>query len=333
MNCDEALLAISAALDGELSPKERAALSDHLLACPECRELAADLRVLTESLEQSEQEPPAGLAESIRAAVAEEGRKAAPLPKKKRPPYWLTAAAMLALCVCLGGIGLFASGRMGTKGGSAADGAVPAPALFQAPPENKETRSGTGGAEGSDGSAGFCLPADSGDSEAPMEPGEPTEFQELVPEEAPLPMPSVAPDLDGTADGGKWEETAPGSIGSTSNGSVGAGNEKEAALTPEEALELVFEYLGGYEMYPEALRFSTAPDGGAQEIGYTLQTVETETVRSEYCLYLVRLSADGGSYEFHLYEDVTDKETGSGHTATANWIEVSVDGGQITSMF
>ena len=50
MNCDQALEAISAALDGELSAKERAQLEAHLAHCPSCAalfdELAGQSRLL-----------------------------------------------------------------------------------------------------------------------------------------------------------------------------------------------------------------------------------------------------------------------------------------------
>lgn len=319
MNCDEALLAISAALDGEISPRERAALSEHLLACAGCRELAADLRVLTEELERSDREPPEELAAAIRKAVAEEAK--APAPKKRRAPY-LRTVAVLALCVCLGGAGLFAAGRMGMKG---AAGGV-APANYQAAPESMEKSNRAAQEDCYDGAMeGDSAPA-GGEPDAPMASAVP-----MDPADAPLPMPSVAPSADSIANGGTdsdgLEETAPGMVGADS----GSGEEK-SSLTPEEALELVFVYIGGYEVYPEAVRYTAVVDG-AQMIGYSLQTVETETVRSEYCLHYVGLSSDGGSCQFHLYEDITDKADGSGHTATMNWIDVSVDSGQITPMF
>ena len=50
MNCDQALEAISAALDGELSAKERTLLDAHLADCPTCAalfdELAGQSRLL-----------------------------------------------------------------------------------------------------------------------------------------------------------------------------------------------------------------------------------------------------------------------------------------------
>ncbi|NTW53266.1 MAG: zf-HC2 domain-containing protein [Chlorobaculum sp.] len=37
MNCNKALVLMSAAIDGELSPKEEVELAEHLAECPECR--------------------------------------------------------------------------------------------------------------------------------------------------------------------------------------------------------------------------------------------------------------------------------------------------------
>ena len=37
MNCNKAMVLMSAAIDGELSPKEEEELAQHLAECPECR--------------------------------------------------------------------------------------------------------------------------------------------------------------------------------------------------------------------------------------------------------------------------------------------------------
>lgn len=144
MNCDQALEAISAALDGELSPGERAALSKHLLSCQSCRELAEDLRVLTDLLEDSDQAPPPELAPSVRKAVAGKETRSA----SRLRPYWRTAAAMLALCVCLGGVGmygLFLRGQSDGVDGTASGGSAPF--------SKADTDSGQGAPESVDGDA------------------------------------------------------------------------------------------------------------------------------------------------------------------------------------
>lgn len=314
MNCDEALLAISAALDGELLPAERAKLSEHLMSCEDCRELAEDLRVLTEELGRSDREVPQSLAESVRRAVAEEPQ-ASPATKKRRAPYLRAVAAMLALCAGLGGISLFASGRM--RGDSA--GGV-SPALFQAAPEN------AGGGPAAD------------------DEGEPAPMEAAQAPESPAPMPATAP--AGMAEDGDGNHKETRESGGYTSGSGPSSEQYEetcdksgcyaaaapgnstAALTPEEALELVFQHLGGREAYPEAEQLL---DGSTS--AYYLQTVETDQVSSAYYLDYYGLYEDGRSHWFRYYEDVTEKQTDiPGHEATLNWYTVSPDG-QVTAEF
>lgn len=329
MTCEEALLAISAALDGELPPGERAKLSEHLVQCESCRALAEDLRVLTDALEDSDREPPAELAASVRTAVARETRR-------KRPPYLRAVAAMLALCVGLGGIGLFVSSQNGKESVSGADRA--APALYQAAPApseamEKSAATDFGGlSDDADRAVGYSATGGSDPAEAPMAAEAP---MEAANEEDALPAPSSAPAVTG----GAWNSDGTNGAGPSSDGKAeyGAEQEEDASeekptLTPEEALELVFQYVGGYDTYPEARQRVVRMDG-SDAPAYYLQTVETDTVSSEYCLDYTGLSADGEKYQFHLYEDVTDKADGGGHTATMNWIEVSLDSGEISTMF
>lgn len=108
MGCEQALEAISAALDGELSPAERAELEAHLSGCPDCRALAEDLRVLTAALDRTEAAPPPGLAAGVMERVA----AVTPISagRRKSDRRWLGLAAMLALVICAGGIGLWLRG-------------------------------------------------------------------------------------------------------------------------------------------------------------------------------------------------------------------------------
>lgn len=274
MNCDEALLAISAALDGELSPAERVRLSEHLVQCDTCRELAEDLRVLTEELERSDREIPQGLAANIRRAVAEEP----PAPKRRRAPYLRAVAAMLVLCVGLGGIGLFASGRMGMKADSAG-GAAPtlveaAPEAraysYSAPPENAEDAGGCGGPT-----------ADGDPAQAPMESAQP------YPEgDTSVPMPSSAPVPAGLMieeGNGSSEETNPGS---EKNGGGGPSSDSEenapdSASPPPDAV-ITFRRLpeGWEELFPGVASIDAmqAPVGEARVF---LQLLEEQGITYE----------------------------------------------------
>lgn len=129
MDCEQALEAISAALDGELSPAGRAQLEEHLSVCPSCRALAEDFRVLSLALEQTEQAPPPELAAGVMARIAAEG-KVTPISALRRrgARRWLGLAAMLALVICAGGLGLWLRGtdRIMAANQSVTGGAPPA---------------------------------------------------------------------------------------------------------------------------------------------------------------------------------------------------------------
>lgn len=296
MTCDEALLAISAALDGELPPRERAKLSEHLVRCESCRALAEDLRVLTDALEDSDREPPAGLAESVRAAVAAE----APA-RKRRPPYLSTIAAMLALCIGLGGIGLFVSGRAGSGAGSAANGA--APALYQAAPASqappapseemeKSAADWDGLSDGTDSAAGYSVTGGGDPAEAPMAAEAP---MEAANEEDALPAPSSAPSAmtEARGGGGPTSDGETGAFDGTQMEEAPAGDsmngEEKLALTPEEALELARTFYAGSAEEADPWTFTwlgLSPNGG-------------------YYLFEVRL-ADSGDYRTILAVSLED---------------------------
>jgi anti-sigma factor RsiW len=81
--------ALSAYLDGELAPEERAELESHLPACSGCREALEELRELGEGLRAwPDVEPPGWLA----AGVLQRARRAG-----RRPLRLLAAAASLVL--------------------------------------------------------------------------------------------------------------------------------------------------------------------------------------------------------------------------------------------
>lgn len=109
-SCDEIVEWISAALDGELSADEQAALDEHIACCPACSALFADLRALHGAAAGlDEVAAPAGFAAGVMRAIAadptqEKGDKVIPFaPKKAKPAYWkkwgVTAAAVVAIVV------------------------------------------------------------------------------------------------------------------------------------------------------------------------------------------------------------------------------------------
>jgi anti-sigma factor RsiW len=104
---------IQADLDGELPDVDRARLSRYLLAHPEARDYARDMRLLCERLDgMTSVAPPAGLGQAVDAAVASrsgrrQGGMAAGHPP--RVPQMFRYAAVFAGGAMLSAIGLLAS--------------------------------------------------------------------------------------------------------------------------------------------------------------------------------------------------------------------------------
>lgn len=106
MNCEQALILISAALDGEITPAEREQLNTHLDLCEECGALAADFGLIRTGL-SVQAAVPAGLTEETEDALDAADRR------KKRTLFlrrYGSVAAMLALVISLGAIALSGGG-------------------------------------------------------------------------------------------------------------------------------------------------------------------------------------------------------------------------------
>lgn len=99
MHCEEALERMSAALDGELSPRERAELDAHLADCPDCAALFAELAGQSAVLRGLDCEVPADLSRRILAGLPEQQGKRAAVIRLRR---WGALAACLVL-VAVGG--------------------------------------------------------------------------------------------------------------------------------------------------------------------------------------------------------------------------------------
>lgn len=128
MDCEQALEAVSAALDGELSQSAWVELEAHLSVCPQCRALAEDLRALSATLEEAEAVPPPGLSARVMERIAAED-KVVPLPAAHRRSgwrRWAGLAAMAALVVCVGGLGLW----LGNGGASTGNASSPAASSY-----------------------------------------------------------------------------------------------------------------------------------------------------------------------------------------------------------
>lgn len=103
MNCDKALEAISAELDGALSAEEARELEAHLKTCAECRRLRAELGAIEQGFDTLKTDAPQTLAPSVMRAIrAEKPRKRKP----HRTAWFIAAAALLALALALGAAGI-----------------------------------------------------------------------------------------------------------------------------------------------------------------------------------------------------------------------------------
>lgn len=310
MDCDQAVEAISAALDGELSPGEQARLEEHLEGCGACRALAADFASISAALDLGEQDPPPGLQAEILAAVAAQGR--APGGRGKRRRYLHLAAAAAVAALCLGGAYLSAGGtvKANSSGGAAAPAApqvngeaapagedlemVERPASTAGAERAGETEAETDYAFGDMERAGveadgawMSLVGDNG-GDAPANNHVMMEAVAAEPMAAPVPEPEEA-----------------------------VGGEK-LSLTREDALELAFVHLGGLDAYPGAeLR---EEDAG-------LCYVLSDGAGGRWLLDGGGLSEDGSRYVFRLVREEDGRDTVQGYvTVTARDGQVE-DGG------
>lgn len=129
MTCEQALEAMSAALDGELSAEERKELDEHLNTCPKCAALMKELSGQSLLLRQLDCDVPTGLDARILSALPEQPRPA----KKGKIIHWRrwgTLAACLILALW-GGSALTNGLRMGAD---AALNNMAAPPMMDAVP-------------------------------------------------------------------------------------------------------------------------------------------------------------------------------------------------------
>lgn len=132
MCSEEMRILISGHLDGCNTPKQEAALTEHLAQCPACRRLLNDYKTIDAGIAGLEKAPPASFASSVMRAIEQDAPRAQ--TPKKRPFRYGTmiaaVAAVLVLAVSAGHIAL-------PKGGSAAlnQGAAVADTDAEAPQE------------------------------------------------------------------------------------------------------------------------------------------------------------------------------------------------------
>lgn len=215
MDCEQALILISAALDGELTENERAAMEEHLKECPECRALSEDFGVVSVALSAMNAEPPADLISRVNAVLDAEQVPAAAPKKAANWKKWGSLVAMFAVVVCLGGVYLFS----GLGGGSTAnDAAAPQASSYTTTAENRS--------------------------------GAAMDDLETAEEAAPAEAYGAADTDSGDAQFNGSAEISNAIVMDTVEKTVPA---MDAALTSAEAAEQVFDYLGGETAYPGAV--------------------------------------------------------------------------------
>lgn len=103
MTCAKFHKWIGDSLDGTIRPQDRARLEDHLKSCPECRELAVDLRkIADEAMGLPADEPADDVWPAIRAEIAA-ARRTKPVPAFAHPRLkWAWAAGFIFLGAVLG---------------------------------------------------------------------------------------------------------------------------------------------------------------------------------------------------------------------------------------
>ena len=326
MDCEQALIFISAALDGELTEQERQALAEHLEICPECRALSEDMGVLSVALSDMTVAPPDTLIGQVNAALDALEAPAAPPVKKKmfNRKAWGSLAAMFAVVVCLGGV--YQLSRGGSSAAPRANETAQYVPTASAPSAAESPTEATYGADRVLESAAGTASEDAGQSvlhsteetvNSTVEEGiapesEPEEFgiQETV-EEPVLsePVESAAPEEITADEGGAVQE------------------EPAQPFTSAQAAALIFERLGGMEAYPQA-------SFDEESSSYVLREMETENLHSTLRLDYDGLSQEEGYFTFRQYEYVIQNGAdGWAYTVTANRFAVSRDGSELLSEF
>jgi len=102
--CTEYVAMMGAYLEGELSAEDRALLEEHLLSCPECRQHLEGLKKFIEVLSELEDEPPAGLAESIIEKIRLEKKNRGILTLLRRHTFPVVAAAAAVFVLVVTGV-------------------------------------------------------------------------------------------------------------------------------------------------------------------------------------------------------------------------------------
>ena len=143
--CEEILDLISLRLDGELTPEQEQALTEHLASCPACKALAADLSDIHSVMPGMNMEPPASIMENVMGRIRGEEASVIPFPVKKNSrPQWKAWAGVAAALVLVAGGAIALWGGNAPKDGApmTLDAGVPeastAPSAYKAAIEGAE---------------------------------------------------------------------------------------------------------------------------------------------------------------------------------------------------
>lgn len=354
MDCERALILISAALDGELTREEQAELEEHLAACPECRALSDDFGVLSVALSDMEAEPPDDLIGRVDATLDQEAQPVTARPRS-RWKMWGSLAAMLALVICLGGIYVW-SGQLNGTAGAGADSAAPAQSVENSagaassdsdlekesvPSAEAEAMPKESFASDSEGESQVEIalsdagetestgdaPADStsdaptsndaaGGTDSTTEQNDPAATYQSPQDETPAP---AADDIPET--GEMLVAPPPPPPEADEMEDARADDSQTESITSLQALELAFAAAGGLEAYPNAELKSEDPPR------YYLSASQTEDTQTTLLLEYSGLSANGEYYIIRQYEYIVqDGPNGWAHAATVNHYAVSLDG-------
>ena len=93
MKCEEYIILINMAIDGELSPKDEQKLKEHLDSCPDCRREYEELKALVGCMGKMGEEVPPSLHSSIMEKIQNE--------KQVRIPFYKTKAFGYAVAACI----------------------------------------------------------------------------------------------------------------------------------------------------------------------------------------------------------------------------------------
>lgn len=303
MDCEQALLLISAALDGEVTEAELAALAEHLNECPECRAISEDFGVYSVALSGMGVAAPDGLIETINAALdAEETPAATAAPVKSRHRRaWGSLAAMFAVVVCLGGVftlfnSRFSSGSteaLPRASSAVMDAAEAEPAEAPQMETAEEFALESARAEDEDIFSSFnSTAADSGtyaSTESVAESGE-IIMNDMTPAE---PAPVIVPAI-------------------------------ETDLTPMDGLMQVYELLGGADAWPQAEFDSEAQD-------CVLAVEENDGVTLTTSIRYTGLSENGWYYTYQLNTEEDDGFVV--HFSFVNYYALKLDDSELLTAF